>query len=77
MGVEKGKKLPTRLNKHNKNRLDKHSNKVKKGGPKGGEGKKRKEKEPNNRKKLEKEDDMFDHEQDTNGFFKVPKDVRF
>lgn len=70
MGADKHKKAPTRLDTHKTQRLDRRSQ------LKLDKAKQRTEKRAKLQQKLEREDEMYEHEQDGQGFFQVPAEVR-
>lgn len=69
MGADKRKKPPTRLDTHKTQRLDRRAQ------AKQDKAKLRTERRAKLQAKLEREDEMYEHEQDPQGFFRVPAEV--
>ena len=69
MGADKRKKPPTRLGTHKTQRLDRRAQ------AKLDKAKLRSDRRAKLQAKLEREDEMYEHEQDPQGFFRVPAEV--
>lgn len=73
MGVDKGKKLSqSKLKTHSLNKGQKVDKQTR---IKQDKERKRNEKKAKHRQKFTDEDEMYNHEQDEEGYFKVPNDV--